>query len=142
MDKDGSEKVMLGMRLSPDEIAAAVKMHASIRYFEKTKNIHVWSSALYGGAMAISVSSIRAYHDRALWIFYFGMVVGLLLFQILMRRIAKSRYERDRLLLQVLVRDHADELPWTEEERVEAEAEAHLAAVREIELEVVRDRVG
>jgi len=142
MDKDGSRKLVLGMGLSTQEIAAAVKTHASVRYFERTKNIQLWSSALYGGAVGISVSSTRAHHDYVLWIFYVGTVAGLLLFQLLMRRLARSRYERDKLLLQILEREHADELPWIEEEVEEARVKAHLAAVAEIQREVAQAHAG
>jgi hypothetical protein len=128
------------MRLSPEELAAAEKLHASVRGFEKTKNVQLWSSAFYGVAVGISVGSLHGSDHHGVWIYYLGAFGGLVLSLIFMRRFAKARYDRDKLLLQVLERDHADELPWTEEDRQEARVKDHLAAVQQIQQELAHSR--
>jgi hypothetical protein len=111
-----------------------------VRGFEKTKNVQLWSSAFYGVAVGISVGSLHGSDHHGVWIYYLGAFGGLVLSLIFMRRFAKARYDRDKLLLQVLERDHADELPWTEEDRQEARVKDHLAAVQQIQQELAHSR--
>ena len=128
------------MRLSPEELAAADKMHSFVRGFEKTKNVPLWNSVFSGIVVGISMGSIRGSdsHGHGVWMYYLGAFGGLVLCLVFMRRFAKARYDREKLLLQVLERDHADELPWIEEDRLEAQVKKHLAAVQAIQREVAR----
>ena len=128
------------MRLSTEELAAAEKLHASVRGFEKTKNVHLWSSAFYGVAVGISVGSIHGSDHHGVWIYYLGAFGGLVLCLVFIRRFAKARYDREKFLLQVLERDHADELPWIQEDKLEAQVKDHLDAVREIQQEIAHGR--
>ena len=140
MDKAEGQTYRLDMRLSPEELAAAEKLHASVRGYEKTKNVQLWSSAFYGVAVGISVGSIHGSDHRGVWIYYLVAFSGLVLCLTLMRRFAKARYDREKLLLQVLERDHADELPWIEEGRQEEQVKEHLAAVQQIQRELAHGR--
>jgi hypothetical protein len=130
--------------LSHEEITAAQKMHASVRGFEKTKPYQAWSGAWSGVVVGLSINARwiwRSHHRNAMFVFA-GVMVAAFLFLMLMRRSARSRYERDKLLLQALEREHADELPWIEQERAEARVKEHLATVREIEREVAHIHAG
>jgi hypothetical protein len=130
--------------LSPEEITAAEKVHASVCGFEKTRPYQAWGSAWSGVVMALSINarSIWQSHHRSALFVFAGVMVTAFLFLMLMRRIARSLYERDKLLLQVLERDHSAELPWIEEERQEARVKEHLAAVREIQREIARGHLA
>lgn len=132
------------MALLAQEIAAAEKMHASVCSFEKTKPYQAWGSAWSGVVIALSINarSIWQSHHRSALFVFAGVLVTAFLFLMLMRRIARSHYQRDKLLLQVLEREHADELPWIEEERQEARVKEHLAAVRAIQREVARGQLA
>ncbi len=138
MDKAERRAYALGMRLSPEELAAAEKMHAFVQGFEKTKNVPLWSSILSGSVVGISMGSIRGSdsHGHGVWIYYLTAFGSLVLCLVFIRRFAKARYTREKLLLQVLERDHGDELPWIEGDRQEALVKEHLAAVQAIEREI------
>jgi hypothetical protein len=126
------------MRLSPEEIAAAVKLHDFVRGFEKTRVYQAWGPAWPGVVTAFSINSrwILESHHRDRLIYFAAAMVVFSFLLVVMQRLTKSRYERDRVLLQVLERERADELPWIEEERMEARVKAHLAAVGQIQREV------
>ena len=136
MDKAGASIYLPVMPLSPEEIAAAKKMHAFVRLHEKKKSVR--------GPLTVSIMFsltaiiiLQARHPQFCVWYLAVLAVGLLLFALLYR-LASARYQRDKVLLPVLERDHANELPWIQTEREEAEMMRHLAAVREIERELAR----
>jgi len=52
-----------------------------------------------------------------------------------------ARYRQSRTMLQILEREHRNELPWIELERQEARVEKHLAAMKELEQELANRHV-
>lgn len=117
------------MPLSPEEIAAAGKMHKFVREYERGGLPTVCLGALGLVAVAASIWWINAsgprWKDVALgWILamLFGMGVG---------QVARRlRYRHSRIMLGILERDHPDELPWLKEEKAEAGVKSRLAAER------------
>ena len=125
------------MPLSPEEIAAAEKMHSFVRLHEKHKPSGGSILGLFSSSLMVIVGEHARHPQFCLW-YLAALAVGILSFALL-RRSNSARYHREKVLLQVLERDHADELPWIQAEREEAEITRHLAAVREIEQELARD---
>jgi hypothetical protein len=128
------------MALSPEEIAAAVKMHTFVRGFEKQRGATTWASAMAGITVAISINAGHIFRSGNLRerLFLLGGFVAVVLFIMLIQHLSRLRYKREQVLLPVLERDHAKELPWIQEERTEAKVKAHLAAVHAIEQEIDR----
>ena len=135
MDKAGASIYLPVMPLSPEEIAAAEKMHRFVRQYEKKSGRGVLAVSFIISLSAMI--NICARHPH-LFVWFLTVLAVVLLFFALMRRLASARYQTEKVLLQVLERDHADELPWIQAEREEAEITRHLAAVREIEQEIAR----
>lgn len=135
MDKAGASIYPAAMPLSREEIAAAEKMHRFVRCHEMKSARGALAAPILGTVPALI--STHARHPQ-LFVWYLAVLAVSLLSCALVRRLASARCQRDKVLLQVLERDHADALPWIRAEREEAEIERHLSAVREIELELSR----
>jgi hypothetical protein len=142
MDKDGTALLPWGMLLTPEELLAVTKAHTFVRQFEKPGAYRSMMAGAFVGLSINSTFALTLHHSRHDFnVFY--PVGALLLFYIVLfsrRLVANRRYKRERLLLQVLERDHPDELAWLQEEREEAKVKAHLAALHEIEREIAKAR--
>ncbi len=69
------------------------------------------------------------------WIFI-GIFVGLTPAFWTFSKYRKAHYNEVRQLLQVLEREHSDELPYLQRKKEEAEIEKHLSSVKKLEEEL------
>ncbi|MEI9999942.1 MAG: hypothetical protein WDO13_12705 [Verrucomicrobiota bacterium] len=128
------------MALSREEIAAAQKMHDFVARFERQKKYGPYSPLLFLPIMLNSVFQVFRDHSYPLACVMLGFIAAMLIVIFFQQRAFKARYERERIVLGALEREHADELPWVQEQRELDEVERHLAAVHEIEREMARGR--
>jgi hypothetical protein len=124
--------------LSPEEIAAAEKMHAFVRGYERQSAASRSGPWFFIPIMLSSAIQMHGQKAHGTAYVYLGVIVAVVLFFVVQRRLFKARYDRERFVVQALERDHADELPWVREDRFEDEVKKHLAAVHEIELEIAK----
>lgn len=121
------------MALTRDEIAAAEKMHRFVRAYEKHRPSALRSMWI---ALPIALSSgtqMRHAGNHTFLYAYLGIWLAMMFVFFFMDRAQKARYGRERPVLAALERDHAGELPWIADERLEKEVEKHLADVRRIQ---------
>jgi hypothetical protein len=126
------------MALEKEEIAAAEKMHRFVAGREKHR-----PSALRSMWIVLPISlSTLSFRDRAHtfgYIYLASLLVMMVAF-FFVDRFQRARYERERLIVQALERDHASELPWIPETRLEEQVKEHLAAVQQIQRELAHGR--
>jgi hypothetical protein len=137
------------MPLSHKEIAAAEKMHRFVRNYEKQHRAKTYG--LVSGftiSLLVSIGLIMQTHHFVQvgmghtvgWTYLGGTLVvfSICIFALLQQ---KACYQNSRTILQVLEREHRDELPWSEEEKQEAEVKAHLAQVHQLEQELANKHI-
>jgi hypothetical protein len=114
------------MPLSPEEIAAAEKMHTFVqaheRYHRQSILINCFTIPL---VFAGSFTQIGGGHT-ALGYILLGIGISLLLAFVTAAWSVRTRYRQASIVLKVLEREHSDQLSWVEVEK-------HLAAVKDLE---------
>ena len=128
------------MALSQEEIAAAEKMHRFVQAWEKRLTSPLRSMWI-GLPIALS-SVVRSFHERTHTFGYvfLGIWLVMMVAFFFIDRFQRARYARERLIVQALERDHAEELPWIPEARLEEQVKEHLAAVQQIQRELAHGR--
>lgn len=117
------------MPLSTKEIAAAEKMHEFVRAHERNHRQTIWVNCItIPMLLATSFQQIAMGHI-ALGYSMLGIAIGFAFTLSLIIPAQQKRYREASVLLQVLEREHSDQLPWVEVEK-------HLAAVKELEQEL------
>ena len=127
------------MSLSKEEIQVAEKMHTLWKVARRRYRQGI--AAMLGIFPGIMIALFHDFVSRpdigwSMLGIYFGLGVA---FSVTWR-LYKNQLERERIILEVLRRDHPDELPWVKDEEAEAEVNRHLAAVKEIEQELAKNR--
>jgi hypothetical protein len=128
------------MALSREEIAAAEKMHRFVQSWEKHHPSALRSMWIF---LPISLSSVlQTFRERTHTYGYvfLGIWLVMMVAFFFIDRFQRARYARERLIVQALERDHAEELPWIPEARLEEQVKEHLAAVQQIQRELAHGR--
>ena len=97
------------MALSREEIAAAEKMHRFVASWEKHHPSALRSMWI---ALPIALSSVvRSFHERTHTFGYvfLGIWLVMMVAFFFIDRFQRARYARERLIVQALERDHAEE---------------------------------
>ncbi len=115
------------MALSPEELAAAQKMHDFVR------GVPQQLRAFGGSFLGVIPGAVwMTYEDREHKVF---VIVGILVFMVFLSTIWRKSLEKRRqqyqVLLELLEREHGDELPWVVEEK-------QLADYQALEKEIAR----
>jgi hypothetical protein len=128
------------MALSQEEIAAAEKMHRFVQAWEKHHPSALRSMWIF---LPVSLSSVlQSFRERTHTHVYafLGIWLVMMVTFFFIDRVQRARYSRERLIVQALERDHAEQLPWIPEARLEEQVKEHLAAVQQIQRELAHGR--
>ncbi len=131
-----AKKYSQAMALSKEEIAAAVKMHRFVSAWEKHRPSAMRNLWIVLPATLSSVPHFFRDKSHTFAFAFLGIWIVMMVAFFFIDRFQRARYAREKLIVQVLEREHAEELPWIPEERLEEKVEEHLAAVRRIQQEV------
>jgi len=121
------------MSLSPEEICAAEKLHAFVRSYEnhiRPSQRSFWLGLPFVLGVGFYLSITASTHEKGFVAFLIMLICMTVAGPVRFSQL-KQRYQRDRALLEILERDHGDELPWVEVEK-------HLAEVSALEQELAK----
>jgi len=122
------------MPLTSEEIAAAEKMHESVRVYGRNRRQTILFNCLtIPLVLTSSFLEIGSGHT-ALGYSMLGFVLGLAFAISLILSGQQKRHQRDSVLLQLLEREYGDQLSWVEVEK-------HLAEMNELEQELANHHV-
>jgi len=131
------------MSLSPEEIAVAETMHDFVRRYPNQYSTKNWILFYGGSVFGFSYLSLRLISHG--WFgagnIFLGAVLALFFITLILQFVLRFRYRQTCVLLQILEREHSDQLPWIEVEKQEAEIKKHLAAVKDLEQELANRHV-
>jgi hypothetical protein len=117
------------MPLSLKEIAVAEKMHEFVRAHERNHRQTIWVNCItIPLVLATSFQQIVAGHT-ALGYSMVGIAIGFAFTLSLIIPAQRKRYKEASVLLQILEREHSDQLSWVEVEK-------HLTEMKELEQEL------
>jgi len=122
------------MPLSPEEIAAAEKLHRFVLECECRRSRWLCLTIFCCSAFLAVICFKTGWQDHPLSPFLFGIFLCVLLGTVVGQLVRRARYQQSAVLLRILEHSHP-ELPWIQQEQEEAHL---LDAARELEKEMAR----